>query len=521
MTKFNKAGARTRIGTTPIQAPAAPTIVNHQGGEGYERDAKSELFMLGVANLVGEKTFGEKGMQRDERFINSIHAVALQDPTWVAGFLPWLRKEANLRSAPIMGALEAAKAMVDAKIPGARAIVAASMDRPDEPGEALAYWMTNYGRSIPKPVKRGIADGARRLYSEKALLKYDTQGKPFRFADVIDLCHPKPDAWWRSDLFRYALDRRHGRVTEIPESLKLIRARHAVKGVAIEALDEREIRAAGMTWENTISAAVDKKEAWEKQILAGMGYMALLRNLRNFDEAGVSDEIAKLVIDKLTDPIEVRRSRQFPFRFLSASREVNNLRWAYPLEVALNLSLANVPELTGDTLIMVDRSGSMFIPLAEHGRTSQADIAAIFGSALHMRNREHSTLVEYGTSSATINPPAGMSVLNVIKHFSNLGWTQTYAAIQRHLTQKHTRVILITDEQHTGMPPHLAVPDNIPLYVFNLVGYHAASMPTNRNRVTIGGGLTDASFKLIGLLESGRNGNWPWLEDHEEGTGGD
>ena len=111
------------------------------------------------------------------------------------------------------------------------------------------------------------------------------------------------------------------------------------------------------------------------------------RNLRNFDEAGVSDAIAKLVIEKLTDPDQVRRSRQFPFRFLSAAREVNNLRWAYPLEQALNLSLQNVPELKGSTLILVDRSGSMFAPLSEHGGMSQADVAAIFGSALHMRNR--------------------------------------------------------------------------------------------------------------------------------------
>lgn len=515
MSKFNHKDARTRVGTTPIVTSNADPIVNHQGGEGYVRDAKSELFLLGISSLVGEKTFNETGMKRDERFVSLVHQVAPYYPEWIAGFLPWLRKEADLRSAPVMGALEAAHAMLDAKIPGARKIVAASMDRADEPGEAVAYWLGNYGRKIPKPVKRGIGDAAQRLYNERSLLKYDTPSHAVRFGDVIELCHPRGGIQ-RSDLYRYAIDRRHGRDAEIPSSLGIIRARRAIKGAAIELLDEKEIRKAGMTWENTISAATDKKAAWEKQIRSGMGYMALLRNLRNFDEAGVSDEVAALVIERLTDPGQVRRSRQFPFRFLSAAREVNSLRWAYPLEQALNLSLQNVPELKGYKLILVDRSGSMFMPLSDHGQMLQADVAAIFGSAIHMRNRKNSTLVEYGSMSKVISPPAGTSILNVVKMFGgNLGWTNTYQTIQKHLTRKHDGVILITDEQHTGTPPHLAVPGDVPLYTFNLAGYRTAGMPTTRNRVTIGGGLTDASFRLIGLLEAGRDGVWPWEQEVE------
>lgn len=521
MAKFNVKGARPRVGTTPIVAPTgvAP-IVNHQGGKGYARDAKSELFMLGISNLVGEKTFGEDKFSRNERFTDLIHAVIFADKSaeWMEGFLPWLRREMNLRSAPVMGAMDAAHAMLEAGIPGGRQLIYRTLDRPDEPGEALAYWMTHYGRTIPKPVKRGIGDAARRLYSERALLKYDTGGKPVGFADVIELCHPKPGDWWRSDLFRYALDKRHGRrgPLVIPDSLKVIQARASLQGVAVEDLDEKDIRDAGMTWQNTLSAAKDKKAAWEKQILSGMPYMALLRNLRNFDEAGVSDVVAAKVIEKLTDPKQVHRSRQFPFRFLSAAREVNNLRWAYPLEVALNLSLQNVPELKGKTLILVDFSASMFMPLSGHGSMLQSDIAALFGSALHMRNRENSTLVVFGNTSATVSPPSGMSILNVVKQFGgNRGGTATFNAIERHLAPHHTRVILITDEQHQGTSPHFAVPENVPLYVFNLVGYKAASMPTNRNRVTIGGGLTDASFRLIALLEAGRDGVWPWMQEIE------
>src|SRR3989304_2741089 len=81
----------------------------------------------------------------------------------------------------------------------------------------------------------------------------------------------------------------------------------------------------------------------------GLGSMAILRILGTLDEAGLSNETAEAVARKLMDPAEVRVSRQFPLRFISAAREVRSLRWAWPLERALQLSLDNIPELNGRT----------------------------------------------------------------------------------------------------------------------------------------------------------------------------
>ena len=55
-----------------------------------------------------------------------------------------------------------------------------------------------------------------------------------------------------------------------------------------------ELRAAGLTWEDVLSlvgSKVDKAQLWSA-LAPSMGYMALLRNLRNMDEAGVSDDVA-------------------------------------------------------------------------------------------------------------------------------------------------------------------------------------------------------------------------------------
>jgi hypothetical protein len=77
------------------------------------------------------------------------------------------------------------------------------------------------------------------------------------------------------------------------------------------------LQRAGWSWERLsgwLPGGMDAA-AWEA-VIPQMGFMALLRNLRNFDEAKISDSARKYVVDKLSDPEEVAKSRQFPFRFL-------------------------------------------------------------------------------------------------------------------------------------------------------------------------------------------------------------
>ncbi|OLE28509.1 MAG: hypothetical protein AUG44_07250 [Actinobacteria bacterium 13_1_20CM_3_71_11] len=364
MSKFNVAKLRA-TGRSPVTA--TPSDRTYEGGAGYAHDAKGELFLLGVANLAGEDTFYEKGSRRDARYADLVRRVAITDPDWTARFLRWLRSDANLRSASLMGALEAAKAMLGADIPGARRIVDSVLQRADEPGEALAYWTATYGRAVPKPVKRGVADAVARLYTERSLLKYDTASHGFRFADVIELVHPAPaaDKPSQGELFRYALDRRHRDAAGIPARLGMLTAHAALRRAAAEdpaaLLADGALAAAGMTWEDVLSMAgstVDKARLWTALIPA-MGYMALLRNLRNFDEAGVPDGVAATVAARLSDPAQVARSRQFPYRFLAAYEQAPSLRWGMALDKALQLSLANLPALPGRSLILVDTSASM------------------------------------------------------------------------------------------------------------------------------------------------------------------
>jgi hypothetical protein len=564
MARFNtpghKAKAAASLATSPLATVSQKANTStFQGAAGWTRTPQTEI-LLRAAGAVhgGEGTFYESAEKRDDKLRELVRWVALNDPEWGFEFARWLRGPGNMRTASLMFAVEFAherlkegehgRAGTRVGEPGKkwatvsnRSIIDVVCQRADEPGELLAIWTAWYGRRIPKPVKRGLGDAVRRLYNEFSLLKYDTDSHAYRFGDVLELCHPSADPAkqaWQGELFSYAIDRRHGRGEEIPSALGMVRKNASFRSRASEApylaYDQQALREAGMTWEDALSLAgqlrIEKRKVWEA-LIPSMGIMALVRNLRNFDEEGISDESADYVIGLLKDEHVIANSRMFPFRFLSAYRAAGaSLRWSYALERALNLSLANVPSLGGRTLILVDRSPSMFPESGYQyaGRNSKSDItladqAAIFGAALALR-AENPTLVEFGGASKEITVPKGGSVLRLVESFKMINYTDIPSAVKRHYA-KHDRVIVITDEQtqagyfpsnigHYGgmhtVPINDLVPKDIPVYMWNLAGYTAAAMPSGQEARFTMGGLTDKAFLLIPQLEAGAAGTWPW-----------
>ncbi|MEU8694057.1 TROVE domain-containing protein [Streptomyces sp. NPDC048665] len=554
MSRFNTRTARPTT-ASPVTTTGGTTRT-HEGATGHLRDARSELFVLAISHFLAD-TFYENAKERDDRFERLVRQLAVEDPAWTAGLLGWLRGEGNMRSAALVGAAEFVKARLDAeqavaRIPGPaaidgavpysnRAVIASVLQRADEPGEMLGYWTTKYGRRLPKPVKRGIADAVQRLYNGKSLLKYDTASKGYRFGDVLNLVHaaPAPEKPWQGDLFQYALDRRHNPDDAVPPaSNRMLTARQELLALPVQerravvtASDGAErLAAAGMTWESLAGWLQGPMDAvaWEA-VIPSMGVMALARNLRNFDEAAVSDAVAARVVARFADPEEVRRSRMFPFRWWAAYKHAPSLRWGHALEQALNHSLSNVPRLGGRTLILVDRSPSMF-PGYRFSTPNKSDIplaeqAAVFGAALAVRAQDP-TLVEFGMRSARVDVPKGGSVLRLIEKFGQIDGTDIPSVVKAHF-DGHDRIVVVTDEQtRPGWFPSNAhgyggmreteiddlVPRNVPVYMWNMAGYRAGTAPTGSGNRHAFGGLTDHAFRMIPLLERGRDARWPWQE---------
>lgn len=530
MGKLGTAQARKPRSKSAVTSPVktkGPTIT-HQGGSGFSRKPKGELFLFATANMVGEDTFYEGASERDARFRTLVHAVTVKDPDWVARFVPYLRGQMQMRTASVVMAAESAiarlehrSAVAEATVP-IRELVSSALQRPDEPGEFVAYWIARTGkRTLPGGVQRGVADAVERLYTEKAALKYDGTGQPWRLGDVVELAHPRARGDWQAALYTYLLDRRHhagdiradlSKLSTINARLALDEVPQAERGSWVEKAGAADtLSAAGMTWESMsswingpMSAAV-----WES-LIPSMGYMALLRNLRNFEQAGVSKDTVKAIVARLADPDEVAKSKQFPMRFLSAYKAVANLQWAAALEEGLDASTKNIPVLAGRTLVLVDLSGSMYGPMSGRSQLDRWEAAAVFGAALALRC-EDATLVRFGSTSEEVQVPKGGSVLPLVRAMGHsMGGTSTERAIVRHF-DRHDRIVLLTDEQAgAGQSVDRAVPKDTWLHTFNLAGYAPAGATSGGDKRSAFGGLTDKGFRLIPLLESGTSESWPF-----------
>lgn len=519
MSKFS--GTTRRPLRTNLHAPIATTnqrTRTFEGGGAFGRDAESELFLLAVTNMVGEDTFYERADARDARFVQLVHAVTASNPSFVARLAPYLRTEMLMRSASLVMAAEYVAAGGD----HGRAVVNAALQRGDEPAEMLGYWLAHHGRNLPMPIKRGMADAARRLYDERAALRYDGLSRQIRMADVIELAHPSPRDERQSALFRYLLDRRHHDDARAdPDVLPTLAAAAELAAVPT---DERRVvlctrgpRAladAGMSWERLagwLPGGMDA-EAWES-IIPSMGVMALVRNLRNFDEAGIGTAAIDLVINKITDADQVARARLFPYQVWAAYKHAPSDSWKRALGRTLDLTIGNIPALDG-TLVVIDTSGSMQATVSGRSTMSRVEVAAVMAMATAKRAANVDVVI-YGESDALVRKLAGMSVLGgvdkVVRSIGAVGHaTFGHTAIARWFDPKcHQRAVIFTDDQQHDSG-HVRL-DHVPLiYTFNLAGYRPSALPSGgHGRYTIGG-FTDATFTVMEVIEGGRNAAWPF-----------
>lgn len=271
-----------------------------------------------------------------------------------------------------------------------------------------------------------------------------------------------------------------------------------------------------MTWESLSAWGPMDAKRWE-MIIPSMGYMALLRNLRNFEQAGIAKSSIKFVIDKLTDPDEVAKSKQFPFRFLSAYKNTGSLLWASALEQALDLSVSNIPVFSGSTQVYVDLSGSMQGGGWNYGNPQAAsaiepwEIGALFGLATYYRQNSDVEFIAWASTSEKLSLPKGGSVLKGIEkirerinHYG--GGTNLQGALQAHYKDAD-RIVIFSDFQ----TQHMVTKKVKNLHAFNLGGYDATPLQIGTPGIYGYSGFSDKTFSLMKVLEETRSGTWPFL----------
>jgi hypothetical protein len=188
------------------------------------------------------------------------------------------------------------------------------------------------------------------------------------------------------------------------------------------------------------------------------------------------------------------------------------------LDQALQASLQNLPAMPGRSLILVDTSASMTSGgISARSNVTPLKAAAVFGVALAARG-EQVDLHGFADGVFRHTVAKGASVIREVAAFvGRSGEVGHGTAIVQSLQATYRgqdRVFLISDMQTMAGPYGAGVSDVVPahvsLYGFNLAGYkHAAYATGTPNRHEFGG-LTDATFRMVPLLERGHDAPWPW-----------
>lgn len=314
---------------------------NNEGAIAYRMNDKEKLVTQVLTSLFNEnKFYGDNS----EDILSTARNVLKSDPKFVANLCIFARNEMHLRTISHVLVSELAKSIEGKEF--VRKALNKIVERPDDMTEVLAYYINTYGKPVPNSIKKGLADSFGK-FDEYQLAKYN-RDNAIKLKDILCLVHPKAKDEKQNDLWKRLLE---GNL-EIP-----------------------------VTWETELSSKGNTKEVWEALINDNkLGYMAMMRNLRNIIKSGASN--LNKVYEYLTDESKVLKNKQLPFRYYSAFKVLKNegigtSKIYDALEIAIKTSTKNISRLSGKTMISADVSGSMNSPISAKSEVTCAEIAVL------------------------------------------------------------------------------------------------------------------------------------------------
>ncbi len=300
------------------------------------------------------------------------------------------------------------------------------------------------------------------------------------------------------------------------------------------------------TWETELSAIgqatyasdADRQTAvrttWETLIGSGqLGYMALLRNLRNLLEANVSAEAMERVCATLADRFAVARSKQLPFRFLAAYREVKAVPSGHVAAVLAALEKAIVHSAVSlrgfghanRVVVACDVSSSMQKAISPRSKVLLYDVSLVLGMLLQSRC-QNVIAGMFGDVWKRISLPTGPVLRNVeefCRREGEVGYSTNGHLVIKDLRERREvvdKVMIFTDVQlwdstntatRNGSP--LAqewaayrgtVAPNARLYLFDLVGYGTVPLEVRpENGVALVAGWSAKVSDVLATLDNG------------------
>lgn len=381
-----------------------PTEFTHEGAPAKNINVEQQLRRSVMSCMLWENGFYEEGEEIGARIIS---LAEILPPEKLAAIAIEARKVANLRHVPLL--LLSVLCRTGAGTRLVSDTIYEVVSRADELTELLAIYWKDGKKPLSAQLKKGLARAFNK-FDAYQLGKYNRDGA-IKLRDVMFLTHAKPGEG-RDDLYKKLAEK----TLESPD-----------------------------TWEVALSAGADKKDTFTRLIQEGnLGYFALLRNLRNMEQSGVDPELIRQAIIARKSGAD----KVLPFRFVAAARYAP--RYERELDASMLENISKLPALSGETVVLVDVSGSMNSALSGKSDMKRIDAAAALASIINGNVRVFS----FSDQMKELPPRKGMAGIDSIIKSQPHGGTRLGEAITAlNENVKYDRLIVITDEQSASCVP--------------------------------------------------------------------
>ncbi|NQY05972.1 MAG: TROVE domain-containing protein [Flavobacteriaceae bacterium] len=485
------------------------STLNYEGAKAYNMSPEMELYGAVVTTSLEGATY-EKSNDRLKRIQKLITKC---DPVFVAQLAVYARTEMYLRSIPLVLVIELAKVhRGDSLVSNTLCKV---IQRADEITEALAYYQmanqrsgTKKLNSLSKQIQKGIAKAFLK-FDEYQFAKYNRKAE-VTLKDALFLTHPKATGEESQQLF----DKIVNDTLQVPYTWET-----ELSSIGQQNFNSEKERKAAFT--RTWESLIDSRK---------LGYMALMRNLRNILQANVSSDHIEKVVSQLTNEQTVLKSKQFPFRYLAAYRELHCVKSSYTsyvldaLETAIQISAKNIKgfDLRTKVLIASDVSGSMYRNISTKSKIMSYDIGLMLSMLLQYKSKNVITGIFGNTWMPYQFAKNGiLQNVNALKSIEGkVGYaTNGYKVIRYLNTQKEAvdKVMIFTDLQMWNSSSDgrsiqnewktykKNIAPNAKLYLFDLSGYGNTPLTIEKNDVYLIAGWSDKVFDVLEALDNGQN----------------
>lgn len=407
------------------------------------QDAEALLRRAVMANLLWEDVFYMDGKAVSDQIASLVPQV---EPATVAKIAMEARHEQKLRHTPLFLAREMARHPEHRKELGK--LLPNIITRVDMLTDFLALYWKEGKQPLAKQVKVGLAT-AYSNFNEYQVAKYN-RDNAVKLRDVLFMVHASPKAQGLQTGRQVEGVNRKGYKRGV-----VMRHDDSVLGKLVGGTLETPD-----TWEVGLSAAKsndEKRAVWERLLQDNkLGALALLRNLRNMEQVGVSE---KTIANALKG---ANAKWLLPINYFAAAK--NAPRWEREIETLMLRSLGQMPKLPGLTILVVDVSGSMNGHISAKSDFSRLDIGAMLATIASELCERIVVYATAGSDSARkhatemVKPRHGFAMADEIRKMTYTlggGGIFTRQALEYIRAKERSdaeRIIVFSDSQDCDLP---------------------------------------------------------------------